>query len=135
MKKGTILNQRINEAIAGIGHTDILGIVDAGFPIPLGVERIDLTLRRGIPGFMDVLNTILEDFYAESYVIAQEAFDHSPEMAANIRLSLNGCPELAIAHAEFKQRMTKAKAIIRTAEFIPYSNVILVSGGFPPIAS
>ena len=133
MKKSTILNPSINAAIASIGHTDMLGIVDPGFPIPTGVERIDLTLRRGIPGFMDVLNTILEDFYVDSYYIAQEAFDHSPEMVARIRQSLDGHSEIAVPHAELRQTMANAKAIIRTAEFTHYSNLILVSGGFTSV--
>jgi len=128
MKRGTILNQDVNTAIASIGHLDSLGIVDAGYPCPLGVMRIDLALRQGMPTFMDVLNTVLGDFIVESFTVAQETIDTSPERAAEIREALPGCPEEVVPHAEFKQRMLQAKAVIRTGEFTPYSNVILVSG-------
>ncbi len=128
MKRGTILNEGINTAIASIGHLDLLGIVDAGYPVPLGVPRIDLALREGMPAFMDVLNTILEDFIVESLIIARETIDSSPQRVDEIRAALNGCPEEVVLHAEFKQRMRQAKAVIRTGEFTPFSNVILVSG-------
>ena len=128
MKRSTILNEGVNTAIAGIGHLDTLGIVDAGYPIPLGVTRVDLALREGMPAFMDVLNTILEDFIVESFIIAQETIENSPRRVDQIRKALPGCPEEAVPHTEFKERMLQAKAVIRSGEFTPYSNVILVSG-------
>ncbi|NMA30469.1 MAG: D-ribose pyranase, partial [Candidatus Methanofastidiosa archaeon] len=33
-----------------------------------------------------------------------------------------------IPHKQFKKRTGQSKAVIRTGEFTPYSNVILVSG-------
>ena len=128
MKRGTVLNEGINTAIASIGHLDTLGIVDAGYPIPLGVTRVDLALREGMPAFMDVLNTILEDFIVESFIIARETVETSPQRVGEIREALPGCPEEAVPHVEFKQHMLQAKAVIRSGEFTPYSNVILVSG-------
>jgi D-ribose pyranase len=128
VKRGTILNEGINTAIASIGHLDLLGVVDAGYPVPLGVMRVDLALREGMPAFMDVLNTILEDFMVESLIIARETIDSSPHRVAEIRAVLSGCPEEVVPHVEFKQRMRQAKAVIRTGEFTPFSNVILVSG-------
>jgi D-ribose pyranase len=37
-------------------------------------------------------------------------------------------PVEQIPHSEFKERSVKSRAIIRTGEFTPYANVILVSG-------
>jgi D-ribose pyranase len=128
VKRGIVLNEGINTAIASIGHLDLLGVVDAGYPVPLGVPRIDLALREGVPAFMDVLNTILQDFIVESFIIAQETLDSSPHRVAEIRDALSRCPEEVVPHVEFKQRMKQAKAVIRTGEFTPFSNVILVSG-------
>jgi D-ribose pyranase len=128
VKRGIILNEGINTAIASIGHLDLLGVVDAGYPVPLGVARIDLALRQGMPAFMDVLNTILEDFIVESFIIARETIDSSPHRAEEIREALGRCPEEVVPHVEFKQCMKQAKAVIRTGEFTPFSNVILVSG-------
>ena len=33
-----------------------------------------------------------------------------------------------IPHTEFKKRSKRVKGIIRTGEFTPYSNIILISG-------
>jgi len=128
MKRGNILNEGINTAIASIGHLDTLGIVDAGYPIPLGVMRIDLALHEGSPSFMEVLNTVLGDFIVESIIIAEETLKSSPQRVEEIRTVLPGRPEEVVPHVEFKQRMKQAKAVIRTGEFTPFSNVILVSG-------
>jgi D-ribose pyranase len=35
-----------------------------------------------------------------------------------------------IPHVEFKRQSGTAKAVIRTAEFVPYSNVILQAGAW-----
>ena len=128
MKRGVILNQGINNAIASIGHLDLLGVVDAGYPTPKSVERIDLALRQGMPSFMDVLNTILQDFVVESIVLAQETCDNSPQRAQEIQEVLAGIPIRVVPHVEFKQLMHQAKAVVRSGEFTPFSNVILVSG-------
>ena len=37
---------------------------------------------------------------------------------------------ITIPHVEFKQKTAKSKAVIRTGEFTPYSNVILVAGAW-----
>ncbi|MGS9169630.1 RbsD/FucU domain-containing protein, partial [Salmonella enterica subsp. enterica serovar Infantis] len=34
MKKGTVLNSEISSVIYRLGHTDTLGVCDAGLPIP-----------------------------------------------------------------------------------------------------
>jgi D-ribose pyranase len=128
MKRGNILNEGMNTAIASIGHLDTLGIVDAGYPTPLGVMRIDLALHEGCPSFMEVLNTVLGDFIVESIIIAEETLKTSPHRVEEIRAVLPGRPEEVVPHAEFKQRMKQAKAVIRSGEFTPFSNVILVSG-------
>jgi D-ribose pyranase len=33
-----------------------------------------------------------------------------------------------VSHSDFKARTASARAIVRTGEFAPYANVILVSG-------
>jgi len=53
MKKTGILNAEISEIIAKMGHTDMLAIGDIGLPIPNEVKRIDISLIKGIPTFID----------------------------------------------------------------------------------
>ncbi|PAE14687.1 D-ribose pyranase, partial [Virgibacillus sp. 7505] len=59
MKKLGILNRDIARVLASLGHTDLIVIADCGLPIPSGVECIDLSIRLGVPNFVDVLTEVL----------------------------------------------------------------------------
>ena len=80
MKKIGTLNQPLSTVIAGLGHMDILVIADAGLPIPSDTQRIDLALKRGIPGFIDSVQVILEEIQVESAIVASEMLSTSPEI-------------------------------------------------------
>lgn len=49
MKKTALLNRDVSEVIASLGHTDMLVICDAGFPVPGDVQRIDLAVAASLP--------------------------------------------------------------------------------------
>ena len=72
MKKIGTLNSRLSKVIAEMGHTDTLAVADAGLPIPDETERIDLALTRGVPGFLQTLQTVLEELEVEEVVLAEE---------------------------------------------------------------
>jgi D-ribose pyranase len=80
MKKIGTLNQPLSTVIAGLGHMDILVIADAGLPIPSDTQRIDLALKRVIPGFIDSVQVILEEIQVESAIVASEMLSTSPEI-------------------------------------------------------
>lgn len=80
MKKIGTLNQPLSTVIAGLGHMDMLVIADAGLPIPSGTQRIDLALKRVIPGFIDSVQVILEEIQVESAIVASEMLSTSPEI-------------------------------------------------------
>lgn len=128
MKKIGIINQPISAVIAGLGHTDRLVIADAGLPIPAGVHRIDLALREGIPSFLEALETILQEMQVERAIIATEISKHNPEIESAINTILGDIPIDKIPHEQFKQETHTASTIIRTGEFSPYANIILVAG-------
>lgn len=128
MKKIGIINQPISAVIAGLGHTDRLVIADAGLPIPAGVPRIDLALRKGIPSFLEALETILQEMQVERAIIATEISKHNPEIESAINTILGDIPIDKIPHEQFKQETHTASTIIRTGEFSPYANIILVAG-------
>ena len=54
MKKNGILNSDISRVLSYMGHTDQIAVGDCGLPIPEETERIDLALKFGVPGFIDV---------------------------------------------------------------------------------
>lgn len=128
MKKGKLINQPLSNLIAGLGHTDEIVIADAGLPIPQETERIDLALTKGIPSFESVLTAILEEMFLEKVIIANEINEYSPQMLVLIKKIVGDVPVEIIPHLHFKERTSRSRAVIRTGEFTPYANVILVSG-------
>ena len=128
MKKTALLNQPLSSTIAGLGHLDTLVIADAGLPIPPATRRIDLAVSQGIPPFLDVLRAVLAEMQVQGAVIASEMASHSPAMHAALLTALGSVPVTAIPHEEFKVRTAAARAVVRTGEFTPYANVILIAG-------
>ena len=128
MKKIGTINQPLSSVIAGLGHMDPLVIADAGLPIPPGTQRIDLALTEGIPGFIDTLLVILEEVQVESALIAEEMITTSPQVYGQLRDILVDIPIETVPHEEFKVKTAGARAIVRTGEFTPYANVILIAG-------
>lgn len=128
MKKTGVINQPISAVIAGLGHLDQLVICDAGLPIPADVQRIDLALREGVPSFLDTVETVLQEMQVERALIATEISQHSPHIEAALRETLDGVPLEKLPHEQFKEETNAARAVIRTGEFTPYANVILVAG-------
>lgn len=128
MKKIGIINQPISAVIAGLGHTDKLVIADAGLPIPANVSRIDLALREGVPTFLEVLETVLQEMQVEGAMIASEISEHNPKIESAIKAVLGEIPIDKVPHEQFKQETQSACTVIRTGEFSPYANIILISG-------
>lgn len=130
MKKTDLINTALSEVIATLGHTDMLVVADAGLTIPAATRRIDLALTRGIPTFLDTLRTILTEMYLEKAVVAEEMLQTNPDLYEQLNRLLETTPIEAIPHVVFKERTRSACAIVRTGEFTPYANVILVSGAW-----
>ena len=128
MKKTGLLNQPLSAAIAGLGHLDTLVVADAGLPIPPETSRIDLAVSAGVPPFLDVLRAVLGEMQIQSAIVATELDEHSPVMHAALLELLGGVPVEAVSHEQFKRLTASARAVVRTGEFTPYANVILVSG-------
>jgi len=128
MKKKGILNQELSTVISGMGHRDMLAVVDAGFPIDETTKRVDLALDEGIPGFVETLKVIDKELEVEHIYLAEETQENSPYIEKAISEIFNEIPIDTVKHAELKKRSQKARAIIRTGEFTPFANVILVSG-------
>ncbi|MCE5981786.1 MULTISPECIES: D-ribose pyranase [Pseudomonas] len=131
MKKTPLLNIALSRLIASLGHGDILLIGDAGLPVPPGVELIDLALTPGIPDFATTLRIVLSEMQVESHVLADEILQHQPPgLTAVEQLTAQG--ELGVrrllSHDEFKHLSRSARAIVRTGECQPYSNIALVAG-------
>ena len=130
MKKIGIINFPISAAIASLGHNDTLAIVDAGFPIPSATNRIDIALATGVPAFLQTLEVVLGELFVERAIVAEEILSYSPHIYEGIQKLLLNVPIEMIPHIAFKQKTQTARAVIRTGEFTPYANIILVAGAW-----
>lgn len=128
MKKSKVINSDISRVIAQMGHFDQLSIGDAGMPVPMTTEKIDLAVDNGIPSFMDVLNNVLEELEVQRIYLAEEIKTENPEMLKKIQERLPETPVTFIPHTEMKQALNDSKAFIRTGEMTPYANILLESG-------
>ena len=135
MKKHGILHPELSQAIAALGHNDLLVVADAGLPIPADVKRIDLAYAPGEPPFMKVLEAILSEMEVERAILATELNRKAPaKFRKGLMERLGQLPKVGkggvsfVSHEEFKQISQQARVVVRTGEFTPYANVILVSG-------
>lgn len=126
MKKNGIINSEISKVLSNMRHTDLICISDLGLPYPNDVKTIDLSLRFGLPSFIDVLTEITKDMKIERIILAEEiknnkeVYDEILNMFENISIEY-------VSHNNFKQITSDCKAIIRTGEATPYANIILQS--------
>lgn len=128
MKKNGILNSNISKVLTDLGHTDMITISDCGLPIPDNVEKVDISLKLGSPSFIETLKEILKDMKIEKIILANEIKDNN-EILLNQILDLVGKDINVefLSHNDFKNTVTKTKAVIRTGENTAYANIILVS--------
>ena len=130
MKKKGMINAPISSVIAHLKHTDMLTVGDAGLPVPDTTMCIDIALKPGVPGFLETLEVVLQDMFVEKAFISEEILSISPHIYDGIKKLLGDVPIEAIKHQDFKKLTGSTKAIIRTAEYTPYSNVILIAGAW-----
>ncbi len=128
MKKTTLLHSDLSYLIATLGHMDMLVIADAGLPIPAETVRIDLALTKGTPGAIQTLKVVLDEMKVEKIILAEEVKGRNPKFLAHVQELLPDVPVEFVTHAELKIKTGSARAAVRTGEFAPYANVILVSG-------
>jgi len=144
MKKKGILNVALSEAIAKMGHGDMILIGDVGCPFPRHDQTttIDLAVKEGIPCVADVLEVVLEELVVESYIVSQETKEVNPEhykqfadIIAKYDNKGNALAEKTIRHDDYKDlwlngalRGEEVKVFVRTGERSPYAYIMLVAG-------
>ncbi len=129
MKRNGLLNAPLSRAIAGMGHGDILMIVDAGFPIPAGADRIDLAIVAGVPSLETVYAAISAELIVEKVLFAEEVPVHNRQMYDTLRKWFDERDFEPVPHADLLGGIaTRAKAIVRTGALDPWGNVALQCG-------
>ena len=126
-----ILNPDILSLIARVRHTNTLVIADWAFPYWPEIETVDISLTRGIPTVLQVLELLKPNFKIGRVFQASEFLTHNPaETIAAFENSFHGIPNVAIerpVHIDFKKLVPHAIGLIRTGDPTAYGNIILES--------
>lgn len=129
LKKHGILNSEIAKVLTDLGHMDQIAIGDAGLPVPTGVKKIDLAITLSDPSFIKILEVVLADMKVEEVILAEEIKTKNAEQLKAVEERLVEEEVITyVSHEDFKEQLKDVKAVIRTGEATPYSNIILQSG-------
>jgi D-ribose pyranase len=128
MKKKGILNREISRVLATMGHYDLIVVADAGLPIPIAADCIDLVVDKNIPTVLQILRLLASELEVEEFFVAEEGNSLNEAQYFAIEQIFPKAKKNLIPHNTLKERLKEVKAVIRTGDFSPYSNVILSSG-------
>ena len=129
MLKSGILNPQINSLLSRVRHTNMLVISDKGFPFWPQIETVDISLTEDIPTVLQVLSAVRANFSIGEIFMAEEFLANNDEaIRAEFARAQAGVTVTFEPHeARFKKRVPHAIGLIRTADRVPYANMILVS--------
>lgn len=128
MRETGTINNDISDVFSMMGHMDELIVCDAGFPIPLDICTVDISLAKDKPTVLELLEVLKEHFSVEKLIMAEETKKVSPTRFKAITDIFPDVPVETMPHTDFKKHSKTVKAVIRTGDFTAYSNVLLVSG-------
>ncbi|MGA7157454.1 MAG: RbsD/FucU family protein [Acidobacteriaceae bacterium] len=123
-----ILNPQLNSLLSRVRHTNTLVIADRGFPFWPQIETVDLSLVDDIPRVLEVLAAIRANFSVGKFFMAEEFRQVNPEaVVKRWELGMFGAEIAFEPHVDFKKRIPHAIGLIRTADTVPYANIVLES--------
>ena len=129
MKKSGILNAELSGALATLGHTDLILVVDAGFPIPRTAHRIDLAISENLPDLRMVLDLISKELVVEGVVRAEDVVSNNPKLDEWLQQTFDEAEFTTRSHAEMLGELSlQAKVIVRTGAYEPWGNIGLFCG-------
>ncbi len=134
MQPGKILHPQIAEALASLGHGDIVLVTDAGAPIPSSAHRIDLALCAGSIDLFKILSVLREGIFIENVIFAEEVPESNPALLTRVTniFTGSGADFTLIPHASLVSDIyTKARVIIRSGSLMPWGNFGLVASTDP----
>ncbi len=134
MRPDRILHPELAAALATLGHTDIVLVTDAGFPIPPHAKRIDLGFWPGTVDVLEILRVLRQEMFAEEVHFASEVRDRHPQLYRDVQTIYTG------SGAEFHEASHeilchdiahRAKVVIRSGSFNPWANFALIASTDP----
>ncbi|MGL4987309.1 MAG: D-ribose pyranase [Treponemataceae bacterium] len=132
MKRGGILNSQLCKMIAEACHGDYIMVTDVGCPRPVGIPCIDLAIVKGVPTIADILTLIDSEMIVEKIVYAQELQTNNPCLHKKVTNIFRDADSEVVTHQELlKTHSPKIKCFVRTGEYSPWGNILLVVGSDP----
>ena len=129
LRKPKIINAELNHMLASMGHTDVLMVTDAGFPIPRDAWLVDLSVTRNVPELVPILSIISDVFIAERLIYADYVPQHNPKLHEALSGMFDGSVHETVPHETMLTDMAKqAKGFVRTGGYDPWGNIALVAG-------
>jgi D-ribose pyranase len=131
MIQSGILNPELLELLARIRHTNTLVIADWAFPYWPEVQTVDISLTKGVPTILQVLEALKPNFKIGKIWQATEFLTtNSPEGIGAFDASFGEIPGVVVerlAHRDFKALVPQAIGLIRTGDATAYGNIIVES--------
>lgn len=134
MRPERILHPQLAAALSTLGHTDIILVTDAGFPIPPNANRIDLGFWPGIPDVTDILRVLRHEVFIEDIKFAREVRDCNGDLYRQVQdiFTGSGTDFSEASHEVLCNELAyKAKVVIRSGSFNPWANFALVASTDP----
>lgn len=129
MKRTGILNAQLSGALATLGHTDLILVVDAGFPIPRDAQRVDLAIAQNLPDLRTVISLIADEIIVEGVVRADDVTSNNPKLDEWLLTRFTDAEFSTRTHADMLGELARqAKVIVRTGAFEPWGNIGLFCG-------
>lgn len=129
MKRHGILHAQLSGALATLGHTDLILVVDAGFPIPRDAQRVDLAIAENLPDLRTVIGLIADELVVEGVVRADDVTTNNPRLNEWLHAAFPDAEFTTRTHSEMLGALAQqAKIIVRTGAFEPWGNIGLFCG-------
>lgn len=134
MRPGRILHPELAKALATCGHTDIILVTDAGFPIPKDANRIDLGYYAGAVDVLDILKMLRKEIFVEEVAFATEVKTHHPALYKDLQEIYTGSGAVfkGTTHEVLVEEIApKAKVVIRSGSLNAWANFALTCSTDP----
>ncbi len=134
MQPNRILHAELARSLATLGHTDVVLVTDAGFPIPRDANIIDLGLTAGTVDVITILSTLRQFIFTEEVHFAPEVKTLFPPLYQQVQevFTGSGAEFVAAPHEELIAIWApKAKVVIRSGSLTAWANFALVASTDP----
>lgn len=123
-----LINPHVLALVARIRHTNVLVIADAAFPFWPEIETVDISLVKGVPTVLQVVEPLLANWKCGEVVMAKEFKSRNNRQTQQAFADACGDVKMTFEpHLQFKKRVPHAIGLIRTGDTTAYGNMILIS--------